>query len=81
MIARYAHAGEGGGSGLSYAKDLDEMLRGDPANLELTIFDAEARQTQQHVAARLRAAGLQKAQMLGRNAGIVRQLELSQASS
>lgn len=42
MIDRYAHAGESGGSDLSYAKDLDEMLRNDPANLELTIFDAEA---------------------------------------
>lgn len=42
LIDRYALARDSAHGDRSYARDLDGVLRDDPENLELTIFDAEA---------------------------------------
>ena len=42
LIDRYRHPGDNGGDDLRYAHDLDRMLREDPGDPELEIFDAEA---------------------------------------
>ena len=42
LIDRYRHPGGKDSGDLRYARDLDRMLRDDPGNLELAIFDAEA---------------------------------------
>ena len=42
MVDRYTGVEKSGRSDARYAKDLDEILQSDPANLELNIFDAEA---------------------------------------
>lgn len=42
LIDRYRHPGDEGSGDRRYAQDLDGMLRDDPGDLELEIFDAEA---------------------------------------
>lgn len=48
MVDRYRHVDSAGSSDGLYARDLDALLRRDPDNLELAIFDAEAWLVMEH---------------------------------